>query len=569
MFKQKQPLIILTLLLTLFLLVSTVAAEPLTPEAITSFSFSPSSIQSGQSTTATVSANAASGTTTVLFCFYYTDSGLDSFWPAFAIGSRGTTYTQNYVGPDVAGYGGNCTTGLGGRLVEYSGTPSVFAKLLGETTSFTGTFSPVGGNGNYTIDLLQHEDGTATSGGSAVVTVASAPTDVYVSNTAGCGGNTPCYTGSTALQTAFSQVAPGGTVFIVGTYSLGGATTATWSSGSVTVTGFNTPVIENGGGTCAGAMVQNTSTGTLTFDGVTLDGTCAAGSRSSGILQSASGTTVVKDSFGTIRDFTAAGSAAVSVSNGTLEVYGNTFANNRVAMSQTGGSFFAFANNVTSNTGANAATTTAGSANVKCNYWGTSTISGFGNDFVERLGSSMISYLDAQGAGSYSLGDASVTLSGTDTQVLIDMGRNTTNPPFGNGTVTGLGALASNFMATCVTRGTAAGNVAAISVDADAVTPGATGFRLYEVTDPADCSPADNTACWDYTNGTSGSAGATIADPAASEGNFVIGNEVDPTNINLRLFESDSTSGMVLPTAVLLILTLGTLLIWRQRRNAQ
>jgi hypothetical protein len=317
----------------------------------------------------------------------------------------------------------------------------------------------------------------------------------------------------------------------------------------VTLTGFNTPRIENGGGTCSGAMIDNNGSGTLTVTGLTIDGTCGSGYRSAGILNSGSGTTLVKDNRNTIQDFTGTGNAGVEVSSGTIIVSGNTFTNNDRAMEQSGGTLYAFANNITSTSGSNAAVRSSGTYNVKCNYWGSATISGFGSDYDERLGAKVSSY--TEGSGALTLGNASLA-SGTGSQVLINLGRDTSNPPFNNGTTSGLGALVSDFFAACSSRnGTSVGT---ITITGDSVSPGAEGFRLYEIMDAADCSPADNTACWDYAGAVDGdgnptgnahctTTGCSVTDENTSEGHFVVGNGEDPTLVTLENISISSSSG--------------------------
>ena len=412
---------------------------------------------------------------------------------------------------------------------------------------------------------------------SPTLTVQAPSSDVYVSNTSGCGGNTPCYTGPDALQNAFDDVAAGGTVNVYGTWSQGGGNTAQLTgTKSVTLTGFNAPRIENGGGTCGGAMIDNNSSGTLTVKNLTIDGTCGTGSRSAGILSS-SGTTHVTDNANTIRDFTGAGNAGIDVGGGTVVVSGNSFINNEAAMEQSGGTLYAFANNVTSTTGSNAAVSTGGTSDVKCNYWGSATISGFGSDYAARLGAPAVSY--AEGTGAQTLGNAALAGTGS-TQVLVSMGRDTDSPPFNNGTTGGLGALVSDFFAACSSQGGGT-PIGAITITGDSVTPGTDGFRLYEVQNADDCSPSDNVDCWDYAgavdvNGDptgsahcTGLVGCTVTDETASEGNFVVGNETDPTAITLSNLTVTSARNTWVPVALVVTsLTLvGGLFLARRRRE--
>ncbi len=558
MVHRKRTVVLLILVVMLFSAVSSVAAQTNEPATIGSAYFVPSSIATGGSTTLNIdNLKAASATTTVGLCFYYSDSGMDSLFPASVTGTRSTTYTRGYQGLDSAAV--TCPSMGSGRITEYAGTPNAFAKLLGENVDFAGTVSSA--NGVYPVDILQLEDLVLTDGFSTSLTIAAAATDVYVSNDTACGGNAPCYSGTTALQQAFTNVADNGTVFIYGTYSQGGGVVAALTgSKSVTVSGFNSPIIENGGGTCSGAMIENQSSGFLIFSTVTLDGTCAVGSRSAGILQSGVGTTIVQDSFMTIRDFVAVGSSALRVSNGLLIARGNGFQNNQKAFDQTGGTLYAFANNINTNLGANAATKSAGTSNVTCNYWSASTISGFGTDFTERLGAPMVSY--NEGSGTLTLDAASLAANG-GTQVIVGMGR--VNNPFGNGTVEGLGARVSDYYAACGTGATALSGL--ITIVGDSVTPGPTGFRLYSITNPLECSPASNTACWDYQNVSCTTAGCSVTGSVARDGHFMVGNEVDPTAVSLQSFGQQS-GVMLWPVAVLLALMAGMTFVAVRRRRA-
>ncbi len=550
-------------LLAMFALTSNVSAQAEAPTTIGNAYFAPSTILSGDSTTLNVDTlKAATDTLVVGLCFYYSDTGLDTLFPETVIGSRGTIYTRTYQGVDRLAI--DCPAFSGGQVSEYSGKPTALVKLFGENFDLTAALSMKAGD--YTVDILELEDAVYTDGFSAPLTVQAAPppvTEAYVSNTSTCGGNSPCYTGNSGLQQALADVEDGGTIFIYGTYSQGGGVTAVLSgSKSVTISGFNSPVIENGGSTCAGAMIDNQSSGVLTFSTVTLDGTCAVGSRSAGILQSGAGTAVVQDSFSTIRDFTAAGSAALRVTNGTLIASGNGFQNNQKAFDQTGGTLYAFANNVSTNLGSNAATKSGGISNISCNYWSASTISGFApEEFVERLGAPVVSY--NEGAGSLTLDAASLASNG-GTQVIVSMGR--ANNPYGNGTVIGLGARVSDYYAACGTRTSALSGL--ITIAGDSVSPGPTGFRLYAITDPLQCSPASNTQCWDYEGVSCGAAGCAITGAVARDGHFMVGNEVDPTSISLASFGSQAESPVWLPLVFLGIALGAASLVVLRRRQA-
>lgn len=407
---------------------------------------------------------------------------------------------------------------------------------------------------------------------------------VYVANdTATCAGNTPCFTGTTALNRSIDGVTSGGTITIIGNYLQDATTTADLSGTRVVTIVFSGSSLGNGAGTCTGPMVSNVGSGTLTINNSTIDGTCTLGSRSTGVLNSGTGTTNVTGM--TVRDFTGSGNAGVEVTNGTLVAENNTFINNEAAMEQSSsGILYAFANNVSTNTGGLAAVASGTTNNVKCNYWGSYSISAsLSADYAERLGSAVVSYVE--GTGSLVLGNASLA-GGSGSHVLINLGRNTVNPPFNNGTTTGLGALVSDFFAACQSRnGSLPGT---ITIVGDNQTPGLNGFRLYEIMNVTECSPADNTHCWDYAGaldgsgyptGTMGSGddsicwdavGCSVVDETASEGLFVVGNELDPTAISLKTFSASASQPwfpVALILAVLSLITGGYILL-RKRKTA-
>lgn len=562
----------LTLLLTL--LISSIAhanaGNPDTgdaPSTLTSFSINPSTAYYGDQVTFTVGyrigATAANQATwDNVICFYYQDAGWNSLWPAVATSARGEPHDLIYAGAE-GGAGTECDDlGFGGQVAEYYENGfGTAARLFGDTLTIQFNLPAVSppATGSHNFDMTQ-EEGNACYGGcspvdgaSASITVASSPTDVYVSNTAGCGGNSPCYTGNSALQSAFDAVTNGGTVSVFGTWSQGGSNLAQLTgSKSVTLTGFNTPRIENGGGTCSGAMIDNTGSGTLTVTTLTINGTCGSGLRTTGILNSGSGTTNIQGV--TVQAFTGSGNAGAVVSSGTLVIEGSTFSNNQTAMKQNGGTLYAFANNITSNVGSSAAVYTAGASyNLKCNYWNSFAIDAtYSVSYAKRLGAPVVSYVEGTGL---TLGAASLADPTSGSQVLVNLGRNTVNPPFNNGTVVGIGALASDFFGACLSRdGSGPG---AITIESDNQVPGATGFRLYEITDATQCSPSDNTFCWDYQNVSCNTAACSVTDPTPTEGDFVVGNELDPTAVQLVNLTANPTRDIWLPA----LLALGALLL--------
>ncbi len=573
--KRFRILAAITMMALLFSLAGVVSADEIGPTSISSFTISPSSALVGESVTFTFEFDVPNTDSANTICIYYDDGNYETTMTDLnsqVTSDLGDSYTLEV--PDSTGTNQpttSCPAVSGYYVVGYTvSNPHSFSS---GGDSISTSFTVPSGAGTETFTSQQYNPGTDTLVDTlnATLTIDPTPSTVYVSNDSTCGGNSPCYSGGDALQSAFDAVASGGTVNIYGAWSQGGGNSAQLTgSKNVTLTGFNSPRIENGGGTCSGAMIDNQGSGTLTVQGLTIDGTCGSGSRSAGILNSGTGQTNVMDNANTIRDFTGSGNAGVKVSNGTMIVAGNTFVNNYAAMEASdSGTLYAFANNVTSNTGSDAASFAgSGSFNVKCNYWGGATISGFGSDYDERLGSPVNSYVE--GTGALGLGQASLTDPDTNNRVLINMGRDTDNPPFNNGTTSGLGALVSDFYAACTSRDSS--NVGQITVTGDNVTPGSNGFRLYEIQDVADCSPADNTACWDYAGGSPGdgatcsSTGCSVTDQTASEGHFIVGNEVDPTAITFTAISASSNPWLSVGLVVTVsVLALGALVVLRKR----
>jgi hypothetical protein len=297
---------------------------------------------------------------------------------------------------------------------------------------------------------------------------------------------------------------------------------ATLGAKTVTLSGVGGASINMAAGTCSGAALVNNG-GTLTVQNLAIDGTCASSSRSAALRNDA-GTLTVKNV--TVRDFASSG-IGVAAAGGTVVVEGSNFNNNNVALDGNGGILNAFANNVNTNTSLNAATNIGGD-NVKCNYWNSYNI-GDAAQYEKRLGAPVSTYIE--GVGALTLGRADLT-AGTGSRVIVNMGRST--PPFNNGTVLGLGAQTSDFFAFCLSRnGSALGTV---SVTSDNVAAGATGHRLYRIDDTTECSPSTNMACWDHTGATSagGAVSAALVPTVSTEGQYVIGNQVDPTAVTLR-----------------------------------
>ncbi len=534
---------------------------PVQPNTISTFTLTPSTAYPGDTVTAhfdfTV-ANADLGSPNV-FCIYYTNSVFDNAPSGNKTSNLGDVYSADWDGVT------DCPDS--GALREWklsTAAPDAGAEF-GDFIEFT--FTVPAGAASDTFRLRQHNtDPTVlppVSGVNLALTIGAFGSTIYVANdAAGCGGNTPCLTGPGALNQAIDSVAGPGTVFVLGAYLMSPNTPADLTTAkTVTVAGAGGSTINMAAGTCSGAaLAVNNAGAALTVQNLTLDGTCAAGNHSTAIQASAGALNV---SNVTVRDFGGTG-IGVQASAGTVVVEGSTFLNNNTALDGTGGALYAFANNVNTNTSANAATNVGADDNVKCNYWASYNIAGAGAaQYEQRLGSGVSTYIE--GAGALTLGRAALPNTGSN-HVLVNLGRDTANPPFHNGTVAGLGALVSDFFVACTSRGgTDAG---AISVQADNVSPASGGLRLFRIQNTADCSPSTNTACWSYDGVSSIVAGATLTALAANEGHYVIGNGTDPTAVTLRDLSANglpSSSGPVVLGVLIVAVMFALSAILRKR----
>ncbi len=548
---------LLTIVVTLALVLSLTGIVVAAPRNITGFSIAPNPAFPGETLTFTVSTDGQYGTDHLCF-FGNPISGLTYTFPTSGALTSAQGDTWTWATPAAP-----CATAKG--MLDYtSGTNGEFGD------SFTFNVTTTGPTASSATDTWQarHYSGlTQLNRLNATVNILVAGTLYVANDSAACGGNTPCLTGQGALNRAIDGVTPGGTVIVLGTYNMSPSVSADLTDAkTVTLTGQGGASLNNAAGACsANAMVEvSNASAILTVTNLTIDGTCTSGNRTAGILNT-SGTTNVKTGTSTIRDFTGSGNAGVEVVAGTMTVENNTFSNNQTALEGTGGTLYAFANNVMTNNGTNAATgINDATDNVRCNYWGSAGIDSSAQ-YLERLGSPIASYVE--GTGSLALGQASLASNGGN-QVLINLGRSTSNPPFNNGTVAGLGALVSDFFAACGSRGSS--TPGAITITGDSVTPGVPGgFRLYSITTPVDCSPSDNTACWNYQSVSCFTAGCSVTDGTVNAGHFVIGNQVDPTAVTLRDLSATphaETGGLWVGLA--LVLGLLVIIGWSLRRRA-
>jgi hypothetical protein len=495
-----------------------------------------------------------------VICLYFADTDYLTTINAIdaLVSETGDTYTQTDA-TAINTATGSCPANTTRYGVQWAiGNPSDDAEFGdGVTFSFT-----VPSNANTELFLIrQRNAGSQVGGANRQLTISSPGSLVYVANdSATCGSNSPCMTGINALNQALDNVDSGGTIIVLGSYNVNPAVTADLTTNkTITLAGQSGSSVNTSGVCSSNPMIEvNSASASLTITSLTLDGTCVTGNRTEGLLLT-NGSAEVANS--TVRDFGGSGNAGLEVASGTLVVRGSTFAQNQTAMLGTGGNLYAFANNVTTNIAANAATGIGASDNVRCNYWGSSTIDHAGQ-YAERLGAQVVSYIEG---ATPSLGQASLASNG-GTQVLINLGRSTSQPPFNNGTVDGLGALVSDFFAACGTRGSTVPG--AITINGDNVTPGARGFGLFSIEVAADCSPADNAACWDYQNVKCTTAGCSLVDGVANGGHFVAGNQQDPTVISLKDASANSMQNTWLPLMLLLMaVLLGAGSLWALKRQ--
>ncbi len=532
------------------------------PAAPTAFTISPSPAFPGETVTFTVSIFGMGTSGTYRLCFY-------------SNGTSGQTYTfpATIVAMDTwvlqAGSTGCFGPGFRARYETNTNNGGFF----GDTLTFNvGVSGPAPTSTVTEAWVVMQYDGTTQLPPSLPANVQwLVASTVYVANdTTTCGSNTPCLTGTGALNRAIDGVTDPagagspGVVTVLGTYNLGGSATADLTTAKeVAVNGSSGASIVNSSA-CANAMLSNGNAGAvLSVQNLTLNGTCVSGQRTAGVLTTAGSTNIRNVS---VQNFAGSANVGIQAGGGTTVVEGSTFSGNQTALDGNGGILYAFANNVTTNLGLDAARNIDTGDNVSCNYWSSYNVSGSVGavQFEERLGSPVSTYIE--GTGALTLGRASLA-AGTGNRVIVDLSRNTSTPPFGNGTVIGLGSLTSNFFAVCLARdGTVRGD---LTIAADNVTPGLLGHRLYYITNTADCSPSTNTACWDYTGQSSMTAGAALTDTMGNAGHYVIGNQVDPTAIVISNF---TASGSATANSAWLIL-LGTasmlagVWLWQRRRH--
>jgi hypothetical protein len=355
----------------------------------------------------------------------------------------------------------------------------------------------------------------------------------YVSDTAGCGTNSPCHTGLTGLQDAITAInaLPGGmgTVRIVGTAT---STGADITSKDILVEPWGGSSTLSCSGT-GGYLLRVTGTGRLSVrNGLTVNGQGTCGT---GLAINATSYPSLLVANSTIQNFVLAGVAitntraeldyttlsgngvGVMAQGGAAIIRGGTFTGNTsYAIWQNTATLTAFANNISGNNGGGyqAYLTTPDSANVAKNWWGSASTSGVGPrdasgshslSWSRRLGADVVSSVWGLSGGQVSLGNANLVpdgSGGSGTPVIISLGRDSANAPFGNGVAPYVNDICSDFYDFYVAYG---GGTWIVGLPVDTSPATCTSFTLrnevaYRI-NPAkydsSCAVAADQGCWD------------------------------------------------------------------------
>lgn len=270
----------------------------------------------------------------------------------------------------------------------------------------------------------------------------------------------------------------------------------------------------------------------------------------------------------------------LNMTGGWIFFFGNDVNTGSTALTQSGGFLAAYANNFVGYT--TAVNRTAGSAVMPHNWWGTYTLQPAGvsnSDWQARLG--RVSLGSAVGNGAVALGSASLIATDDISLIaIVSHGRDLGNAPFGNATLN-YQNLCSAYYDFFAIFGNGTWSVS-VPVDntpecvAQTLNPG----RIYWIPAGTDysvqCTPYNNTACWDpiTTNVITGGqnitvTGLSMADLGGTQ--FVAGSTTgtDPTAIAIVGFaaitdRSAAPAGIILAGAV--IAATGLVLVARRRR---
>lgn len=212
----------------------------------------------------------------------------------------------------------------------------------------------------------------------------------------------------------------------------------------------------------------------------------------------------------TVEDSTFSSNSTGIHTTGTLLARGNTFNNNtgyglEIA---SGGNATAYANSFSGNYGGGYQAYVQDIDDAAKNWWGSYSDSNVGpttdgstsyaDGWDRRLGAAVLSW--AAGADNVALGDAQLNRTGGSTAdgVIISFGRSSANAPFGNGVPPYVNLACSPFY-DFYALGSPTNWRVSLPIDN---TPDCNSNVLayeiaYTITDIADCTTANNTACWD------------------------------------------------------------------------
>ncbi len=259
---------------------------------------------------------------------------------------------------------------------------------------------------------------------------------------------------------------------------------------------------------------------------------------------------------------------------GDTIVKGNAFSTQTTVFSQTSGSLYAYANNITNfTTGVNQ---TGGVLNAGHNWWGAIDPTGVNDTraYDYRLGAPVADW------GEGTLGSASLTAAGgTGTGIIISHDRGLTNVPFGKGNDPYASAMCSDYYDFFVLDGSGDWTVSVPVDSASACDTTFTNNALYQFAlvdgDTMPDATCDGGACWDVPGGVGGNARnleVTVDAAAILQGTpFVAGSNdaqapigADPTSVTLRGLTARSTP--LWPWALVGGLAASSLPLWKRRR---
>ncbi len=555
---------LLVVLIALAVVLSLAGIVVAAPSIVSSFTVSPSAAPVGATVTFEGNYNVAN--TAMAFCFYFT-AGDTNVWNGNfnALNSvAGVSFTEvpttTAVCPAAFGYAN-----------FYFFTNDTNAAVFGDTFSAS-VIVPGISTGTKIIAVRQYSgtncDGTAgnipgvagncatlENFGSANLTVQSAPTTVYASNQATCGGygvpGTSCFQ---SLSSAINALSTTGTeVVIVGelTANAGGSIVPNSGNGSAlaTIRGISSAQLTAPSG-CSQSPLTIAKTSMVSVYSFIIDGTACSGqtglsvtgnvavsnltvqnfSSGTGIAFSGTGTGSVKTSVISGNNTGIADTTSAAVSVGTGPADGNTVTDNSTGIVSNGGitikgntiSGGAYGVELTANATAfyGNRITGASTQQVRCNgatagaAWnylgGTSPASGSNcPDVANQLGSNWVNWSDGGIVSGLNVGGSVVAT--------FDLG---SNLPFQYGDTTG---RTSNYFAV---YGASAGTV----------TVGGTGTTQYKMFVPPNtggvCPTGTEHSCWESLTNSRTQSGA----------GYYYSGTLDPTAITLNDLNATTTA---------------------------